>query len=190
MGRLDYFRQLIFLIFTPISILLFGLHLVGSYGLTNKSVLACSACYVVVSAVALIVYIVKGPKKLKYIMSALLFALIIIQNVRLLVLASSGFHNSMLTTINISVCYIIVLEASISIIPHISLVGTCINIISMFICRYLTDNSMYSQLLVIFGLMSVTTTVFGFVANKLLHEQKMELNDYANTIEQILHMFA
>ena len=115
-------------------------------------------------------------------MSALLFALIIIQNVRLLVLASSGFHNSMLTTINISVCYIIVLEASISIIPHISLVGTCINIISMFICRYLTDNSMYSQLLVIFGLMSVTTTVFGFVANKLLHEQKMELNDYANTI--------
>lgn len=105
-------------------------------------------------------------------------------------LASSGFHNSMLTTINISVCYIIVLEASISIIPHISLVGTCINIISMFICRYLTDNSMYSQLLVIFGLMSVTTTVFGFVANKLLHEQKMELNDYANTIDQILHMFA
>ena len=96
----------------------------------------------------------------------------------------------MLTTINISVCYIIVIEASISIIPHISLVGMCINIISMSICRYLTDNSMYSQLLVIFGLMSVTTTVFGFVANKLLHEQKMELNDYANTIDQILHMFA
>ena len=137
MGRLDYFRQLIFLTFTPISILLFGLHLVGSYGLTNKSALACSACYVVVSAVALIVYIVKGPKKLKYIMSALLFALIIIQNVRLLVLASSGFHNSMLTTINISVCYIIVLEASISIIPHISLVGTCINIISMFLVSWL-----------------------------------------------------
>ena len=123
-------------------------------------------------------------------MSALLLSLIIIQNVRLLVLASSGFHNSMLTTINISVCYIIVLDASISIIPHISLVGTCLNIISMFLCRYLTDNSMYSQLLVIFGLMSVTTTVFGFVANKLLHEQKMELNDYANTIDQILHMFA
>ncbi len=38
--------------------------------------------------------------------------------------------------------------------------------------------------------MSVTTTVFGLVANKLLHEQKMELNDYANTIDQILHMFA
>ena len=189
MGRLDYSRQLIFLTFTPISILLFGLHLVGSYGLTNKSALACSACYVVVSAVALIVYIVKGPKKLKYIMSALLFALIIIQNVRLLVLASSGFHNSMLTTINISVCYIIVLEASISIIPHISLVGTCINIISMSICRYLTDNSMYSQLLVIFGFTSVATTVFGFVANKLLREQQMEHDDYANTIDQVMNVF-
>lgn len=67
-GRRDYFRQLIFLTFAPISILLFGLHLFGSYGLTNKPALACSACYVVVSAVALIVYIVKGPKKLKYIM--------------------------------------------------------------------------------------------------------------------------
>lgn len=62
-GRRDYFRQLIFLTFAPISILLFGLHLFGSYGLTNKPALACSACYVVVSAVALIVYIVKRTKK-------------------------------------------------------------------------------------------------------------------------------
>lgn len=35
-GRRDYFRQLIFLTFAPLSILLFGLHLVGSYGLTIK----------------------------------------------------------------------------------------------------------------------------------------------------------
>ena len=56
-GRRDYFRQLIFLTFAPISILLFGLHLVGSYGLTIKPALACSACYVLVSAVSLIVYI-------------------------------------------------------------------------------------------------------------------------------------
>lgn len=35
-GRRDYFRQLIFLTFAPISILLFGLHLVGFYGLTIK----------------------------------------------------------------------------------------------------------------------------------------------------------
>ena len=188
-GRRDYFRQLIFLTFAPISILLFGLHLFGSYGLTNKPALACSACYVLASAVALIVYIVKGPKKLKYIMSAFILSLIIIQNVRLLVLASFGFHDPMLTTVNITVCYIIVLIASISILPRISLVGTCINIISMFLCHYLTDNSMYGQLLVIFGFTSIATTAFGFVANKLLHEQQMELNDYASTIDQVLNVF-
>ena len=185
-GRRDYFRQLIFLTFAPISIILFSLHLFGSYGLTFKPALACSAFYVLVSAVALIVYIVKGPKKLKYIMSAFLLSLIIIQNVRLLVLTSFGFHDPMLTTINITVCYILVLIASISILPRISLVCTCINIISMF---HITDNSMYSQLLVIFGFTSVATTVFGFVANKLLREQQMELDDYANTIEQVLHVF-
>jgi hypothetical protein len=56
-GRRDYFRQLIFLTFAPISILLFGLHLFGSYGLTIKPALVCSAFYVLVSAVSLIVYI-------------------------------------------------------------------------------------------------------------------------------------
>ncbi len=188
-GRRDYFRQLIFLTFAPISIILFSLHLFGSYGLTFKPALACSAFYVLVSAVALIVYIVKGPKKLKYIMSAFLFSSIIIQNVRLLLLASMGLHDPMLTTVNITVCYILVLIASISILPRISLVCTCINIISMFLCHYITDNSMYSQLLVIFGFTSVATTVFGFVANKLLREQQMELDDYANTIEQVLHVF-
>lgn len=188
-GRRDYFRQLIFLTFAPISILLFGLHIFGSYGLTIKPALACSASYVLVSAVALIVYIVKGPKRLKYIMSAFILSLIIIQNVRLLVLASFGFHDPMLTTVNITVCYIIVLIASISILPRISLVGTCINIISMFLCHYLTDNSMYGQLLVIFGFTSIATTAFGFVANKLLREQQMELNDYASTIDQVLNVF-
>ena len=188
-GRRDYFRQLIFLTFAPISIILFSLHLFGSYGLTIKPALVCSACYVVVSAVSLIVYIVKGPKKLKYIMSAFLLSLIIIQNVRLLVLASFGFHDPMLTTVNITVCYILVLIGSISILPRISLVCTCINIISMFLCHYITDNSMYSQLLVIFGFTSVATTALGFVANKLLREQHMELDDYANTIDQVLHVF-
>lgn len=77
-GRRDYFRQLIFLTFAPISILLFGLHLVGFYGLTIKPALACSTCYVLVSVVSLIVYIVKGPKRLKYIMSAFVISLIII----------------------------------------------------------------------------------------------------------------
>lgn len=188
-GHRDYFRQLIFLTFAPISIILFSLHLFGSYGLTIKPALVCSAFYVLVSAVSLIVYIVKGPKKLKYIMSAFLFSLIIIQNVRLLVLASFGFHDPMLTTINMTVCYILVLIANISILPRISLVCTCINIISMFLCHYLTDNSMYSQLLVIFGFTSVATTIFGFVANKLLREQQMELDDYANTIDQVLNVF-
>lgn len=122
-------------------------------------------------------------------MSAFILSLIIIQNVRLFVLASLDIHAPMLTTVNITVCYIIVLIASISILPRISLVGTCINIISMFLCHYLTDNSMYGQLLVIFGFTSIATTAFGFVANKLLREQQMELNDYASTIDQVLNVF-
>lgn len=188
-GRRDYFRQLIFLTFAPISILLFGLHLVGFYGLTIKPALACSTCYVLVSVVSLIVYIVKGPKRLKYIISAFVISLIIIQSVRLLILAFMGQHDPMLTTVNITTCYILVLIANISILPRISLVCTCINIISMFLCHYITDNSMYSQLLVIFGFTSVATTIFGFVANKLLREQQMELDDYANTIDQVLNVF-
>ena len=89
-GHRDFFRQLIFLTFAPISILLFGLHLAGSYGLTISPALACSACFVVVSAVSLIFYIVKGPQKLRYIMSTYLILLMIIQSVRLLILATVG----------------------------------------------------------------------------------------------------
>ena len=89
-GHRDFFRQLIFLTFAPISILLFSLHLAGSYGLTISPALACSACVVVVSAVSLIFYIVKGPKKLRYIMSTCLILLMIIQSVRLLILATVG----------------------------------------------------------------------------------------------------
>lgn len=188
-GRRDYFRQLIFLTFVPISILLFGLHLVGSYGLTIKPALACSACIVLVSAVSLLFYILKGPKRLNYIMSAFDISLMIIQSVRLLVLASMGQHDPMLTTVNITVCYILVLVASISILPRTSLVCTCVNILSIGFCLHLTQNKMYSQLLIIFGFMSVATNVFGFVASKLLHEQQMELNDYASTIDQVLHVF-
>ena len=188
-GRRDYFRQLIFLTFAPISIILFSLHLFGSYGLTIKPALVCSAFYVLVSAVALIVYIVKGPKKLKYIMSAFLLSLIIIQNVRLLLLASMGLHDPMLTTVNITVCYILVLIANISILPRISLVCTCINLTTLFLCRYLTNNPMYGQLLIIYGFMCVATIVFSFVAYKLLREQQVELNDYSNTINQVLHVF-
>lgn len=48
---------------------------------------------------------------------------------------------------------------------------------------------MYGQLLLMFSIISIATTVFGFVANKLLHEQQMELNDHVNTINQVLHVF-
>ena len=89
-GHRDFFRQLIFLTFAPISILLFSLHLAGSYGLTISPALACSACVVVVSEVSLIFYLVKGPKKLRYIMSTYLILLMIIQSVRLLILATVG----------------------------------------------------------------------------------------------------
>lgn len=187
--RRDYFRQLVFLTFAPLSILLFGLHLVGFYGLTIKPALACSACYVFVSAVSLLFYILKGPKRLKNIMSVFLVSIMIIQSVRLLVLASMRLNDPMLTTVNITVCYILVLIASISILPRISLVCTCINIMSIFLCLYITDNSMYSQLLIIFGFTSVVTTAFGFVADKLLREQQIEFNDYASTVDQVLHVF-
>ena len=189
-GRRDFFRQLIFLTFAPISILLFGLHLAGSYGLTISPALACSACFVVVSAVSLIFYIVKGPKKLRYIMSTCLILLMIIQSVRLLILATVGaVPPPMLTTLNITVCYVIVLVASISFLPRVSLVCTCINILTIGLCLHFTQNKMYGQLLLMNSIISIATTVFGFVANKLLREQHMELNDHANTINQVLQVF-
>lgn len=189
-GRRDFFRQLIFLTFAPISILLFGLHLAGSYGLTISPALACSACFVVVSAVSLIFYIVKGPQKLRYIMSTCLILLMIIQSVRLLILATVGaVPPPMLTTLNITVCYVIVLVASISFLPRVSLVCTCINILTIGLCLHFTQNKMYGQLLLMDSIISIATTVFGFVANKLLREQHMELNDHANTINQVLQVF-
>ena len=189
-GHRDFFRQLIFLTFAPISILLFGLHLAGSYGLTISPALACSACFVVVSAVSLIFYIVKGPKKLRYIMSTCLILLMIIQSVRLLILATVGaVPPPMLTTLNITVCYVIVLVASISFLPRVSLVCTCINILTIGLCLHFTQNKMYGQLLLMYSIISIATTVFGFVANKLLREQHMELNDHANTINQVLQVF-
>lgn len=188
-GRLDYFRQLLFLTFVPLSIFLFGLHLVGSYGLTIKPALACSACYILVASVALIAYLFQGPKKLKRIMPVCLVLLMVIQSVRLLVLASIGLHAPMLTTVNITVCYMIVLLCSISFLSRTSFVCTCINFTTIFLCRDLTHNPMYGQLLIIYGFMSVATTVFGFVAGTLLREQQMELDDYAHTIDQVLHVF-
>ena len=188
-GRLDYFRQLLFLTFVPLSIFLFGLHLVGSYGLTIKPALACSACYILVASVALIAYLFQGPKKLKRIMPVCLVLLMVIQSVRLLVLASIGLHAPMLTTVNITVCYMIVLLCSISLLSRTSFVCTCINFTTIFLCRDLTHNPMYGQLLIIYGFMSVATTVFGFVAGTLLREQQMELDDYAHTIDQVQHVF-
>ena len=188
-GRLDYFRQFLFLTFVPLSIFLFGLHLVGSYGLTIKPALACSACYILVASVALIAYLFQGPKKLKRIMPVCLVLLMVIQSVRLLVLASIGLHAPMLTTVNITVCYMIVLLCSISLLSRTSFVCTCINFTTIFLCRDLTHNPMYGQLLIIYGFMSVATTVFGFVADTLLREQQMELDDSAHTIDQVLHVF-
>lgn len=56
-GRLDYFRQLIFLAFTPLSTILFSLHLLGSYGLTTHPALACSACYIAATMTAVCLYL-------------------------------------------------------------------------------------------------------------------------------------
>ena len=183
--RIDYFRQLIFLAFTSLSIVLFGLHLVGSYGLAIKSALACSACYVLTAAVALIVYLFQGPKKLKHILPVLLVTLMIIQSVRLLILASMGQHNAMLTTVNITACFILVLVACLCLLPRTALVCTSISVVAMALCCRVTG----SQLFIIFGMSNVSATVFIFVANKLLIEQQMELDDHAHTIDQVLHVF-
>ena len=183
--RIDYFRQLIFLAFTSLSIVLFGLHLVGSYGLAIKSALACSACYVLAAAVALIVYLFQGPKKLKHILPVLLVTLMIIQSVRLLILASMGQHNAMLTTVNITACFILVLVACLCLLPRTALVCTVISVVAMALCCRVTG----SQLFIIFGMSNVSATVFIFVANKLLIEQQMELDDHAHTIDQVLHVF-
>ena len=183
--RIDYFRQLIFLAFTSLSIVLFGLHLVGSYGLAIQSALACSACYVLAAAVALIVYLFQGPKKLKHILPVLLVTLMIIQSVRLLILASMGQHNAMLTTVNITACFILVLVACLCLLPRTALVCTSISVVAMALCCRVTG----SQLFIIFGMSNVSATVFIFVANKLLIEQQMEQDDYAHTIDQVLHVF-
>ena len=113
----------------------------------------------------------------------------LVQGVRLLILASMGHHDPMLTTLNLTICYLIVLISSISMFPRASLVCTCIHIVIMLLCQYLTHNPMYGQLLIIYGFLSVATTVFGFVASNLLREQQTELYDYASTIDQILHVF-
>ena len=187
--RIDYFRQLIFLAFTSLSIVLFGLHLVGSYGLAIQSALACSACYVLAAAVALIVYLFQGPKKLKHILPVLLVTLMIIQSVRLLVLASMGQLDAMLTTVNITDCFILVLVACLCLLPRTALVCTSISVVAMALCCRVTGSQLYSQLFIIFGMSNVSATVFIFVANKLLIEQQMELDDYAHTIDQVLHVF-
>lgn len=188
-GRLDFFRQLIFLTFASLSILFFGLHLVGSYGLTIKPALACSVCYILVAAVALIVYLFQGPKKLKFIMPVCLVSLMVIQSVRLLVLAYIGLQDPMLTTVNITACFFIVLVACLCVLPRTTLVSACINIMAMALCCYIAHNKIYGQLFIIFGTLNVSASVFIFVAGKLLREQQMELNDYANTIDQVLHVF-
>lgn len=83
----------------------------------------------------------------------------------------------------------IVLLCSISLLSRTSFVCTCINFTTIFLCRDLTHNPMYGQLLIIYGFMSVATTVFGFVAGTLLREQQIELDDYAHTIDHVLHVF-
>lgn len=122
-------------------------------------------------------------------MSVFFVSLMIIQSGHLLVLASMGQLDPMLTTVNITVCYLLVLLGGISLLPRTSLVCTCINLTTLFLCRYLTNNPMYGQLLIIYGFMCVATIVFSFVAYKLLREQQVELNDYSNTINQVLHVF-
>ena len=188
-GRLDYLRQLIFLTFTPLATILFSLHLLGGYGLNVRPALACSACYVAATVAAFCLYLWMGPKKLKLILPAYLIASTIIQCVRLLILAGMGQIDPMLTTINVAVCYIIVFVGCMAMLPRTLMACTVINIFTVAICRIVTHEQMYGQLLTVFGILMIATTIFYFVSRKLLREEHTELLDYASTVDQILHVF-
>lgn len=188
-GRLDYLRQLIFLTFTPLATILFSLHLLGGYGLNVRPALACSACYVAATVAAFCLYLWMGPKKLKLILPAYLIVSTIIQCVRLLILAGMGQIDPMLTTINVAVCYIIVFVGCMAMLPRTLMACTVINIFTVATCRIVTHEQMYGQLLTVFGILMIATTVFCIVSRKLLHEEHTELLDYASTVDQILHVF-
>lgn len=188
-GRLDYLRQLIFLTFTPLATFLFSLHLLGGYGLNVRPALACSACYVAATVAAFCLYLWMGPKKLKLILPAYLIASTIIQCVRLLILAGMGQIDPMLTTINVAVCYIIVFVGCMAMLPRTLMACTVINIFTVATCRIVTHEQMYGQLLTVFGILMIATTIFYFVSRKLLREEHTELLDYASTVDQILHVF-
>lgn len=188
-GRLDYLRQLIFLTFTPLATILFSLHLLGGYGLNVRPALACSACYVAATVAAFCLYLWMGPKKLKLILPAYLIVSTIIQCVRLLILAGMGQIDPMLTTINVAVCYIIVFVGCMAMLPRTLMACTVINIFTVATCRIVTHELMYGQLLTVFGILMIATTVFCIVSRKLLREEHTELLDYASTVDQILHVF-
>lgn len=188
-GRLDYLRQLIFITFAPLSVILFALHLFGSYGLDVWPALACSACFIGVTLAASCLYLLKGPETLNRILPPHLTILTMIQCARLIFLARMAQEQPMLTTVNIAVCYIIVFVACMSLLPRAALVCTVLNIGAIAACGALTGNGMYWQLLTVFGTLQLATSAFCFVSDRLLLEQRTEMDGYANTIEQILHAF-
>lgn len=95
----------------------------------------------------------------------------------------------MLTTVNITVCYIIIFVACMSMLPRTALLCTAVNSVAIAVCGAMTGNSMYWQLLTVFGTLELATSAFCFVSERLLHEQRTEMRGYANTIEQILNVF-
>ncbi len=188
-GRLDFIRQLLFVIFTPLAIVLFSLHLLGCYGLTILSAQICSACYILTSAIALLIYLWKGPKVLKQLLSIYLVAVASIQSVRLVILASMGQQPPMLTTINLTACCIIVFIGCMAMLPRATFICTAISIAAMVICGCVTHAQMYWQLLIVFGVAELTTTAFCIVSTKLFNDEYNEKQGYVNTIDQILHVF-
>lgn len=187
--RLGYYRQLLFLLPLPLTILPFVLHLFGVFGQPQPSLLACSVGYVVVSLVALAVYLQKGPKRLASIFSVYLVAVMMIQFVRLLLLANLEPQRTMLAMANITMCFTIVLFASMALLPWVTLLCSCLNISLIAICGYLTHNPLYWQFLVFFGSMEVAITVFCFIFHRLMQEQTEELHSYADTVGQVLNVF-
>ena len=188
-GRLDFFRQLIFVTYALLAVILFSLHLCGSYGLAAPPALACSACYVGVSVAALCVYLWKGPHTMRLVLPSYLVAATAIQSVRLVTLAATGQSQPMLTAINLTVCFVVVFITSMSMFPYVALACTAANILALAVCGVMTGAEMYWQLLTVFGVMEIVTTAFCFVSQKLLYEEHTELVGYVNTVDQILRVF-
>lgn len=94
---------------------------------------------------------VERTEDAKQALTPQLAILTIIQCVRLLFIAHLAHQHPMLTMVNITVCYIIIFVACMSIMPRTALACTCISCLGIAGCGMMTGEAMYWQLLTVFG---------------------------------------